>query len=150
MLVDQKDELRVKSPLSGQVVSWEVNQTLLARPVQRGQALLTIVDPHGPWILELHVPDRDIGHVLTARQSIRPELDVSFLLATDPATPYRGKIQSVALGSETDEDRQASVRVNVQVEFCALPRRRPVPPCWRPSTADAGRWCSSGSMICGK
>ena len=93
--------------------------------MQRGQALLTIVDPHGPWILELHVPDRDIGHVLAARQSIRPDLDVSFLLATDPANTYRGKIQSVALGSETDENRQASVRVTVQVESDVLPQRRP-------------------------
>ena len=125
VLVTQQDELRVKSPLSGQVVSWEVHQTLQARPVQRGQALLTVVDPHGPWILELHVPDRDIGHVLAARQSIRPDLDVSFLLATDPASTYRGKIQSVALGSDTDENRQATVRVTVRVESDDLPQRRP-------------------------
>lgn len=125
ILLGQKEDLQVKSPLSGQVVSWEVQQTLQGRPVQRGQALLTIVDPQGPWILELHVPDRDIGHVLAARQAIKPDLDVSFLLATQPAQTYRGTVQRVALGSETDESRQATVRVTVRVEPGGPPQRRP-------------------------
>jgi multidrug efflux pump subunit AcrA (membrane-fusion protein) len=125
ILLAQRSELRILSPITGQILSWEVRQTLEARPVQRGQRLLTIADPQGPWILELRVPDRDIGYVLTAQAAQGLALPVSFLLATDPATQYRGQVEQVARAPETNEDQQATVLVTVRVPSDQLRQPRP-------------------------
>ena len=63
LLVAQKADLRVVSPIDGQVATWDVSGLLGNRPVERGQALLSVADTAGPWQLELLVPDRRIGHV---------------------------------------------------------------------------------------
>lgn len=42
LLVSQESDLRVCAPLDGAVVTWNVRSQLMARPVQRGQILLTI------------------------------------------------------------------------------------------------------------
>ena len=57
---------RRRSPLDGQALTWNLKQLLEARPVQRGQTLLTVADLDGPWELELHLPDHRAGHVLAA------------------------------------------------------------------------------------
>ncbi len=64
-LVRQKEEhLVVRADRDGQVVTWHVQDNLLHRPVQKGQALMAVVDPAAEWELELYVPERYIGHVL--------------------------------------------------------------------------------------
>src|SRR6185369_14750317 len=69
----QQEELQAKSPLDGQVITWNVRELLEARPVQRGQSLLAVADLAGPWVLEIEVPDDHISHILAARQEQGPE-----------------------------------------------------------------------------
>ena len=40
-------ELEVKSPINGLVVTWDLRNRLIQRPVQRGQELLRVADPEG-------------------------------------------------------------------------------------------------------
>jgi multidrug efflux pump subunit AcrA (membrane-fusion protein) len=63
-------ELSVKSPIDGQVVTWDLRNRLISRPVQRGQVLLRVADPNGPWQLELHMPENRMGNVARAQQEI--------------------------------------------------------------------------------
>jgi hypothetical protein len=66
-----EEELVIKSPISGQVVTWDLRNRLpKTRPVQRGQVLMRIADPNGPWHLELHMPENRMGHVAAAQQAI--------------------------------------------------------------------------------
>ena len=51
---------------AGTVLTWNVQELLAARPVTRGQVLLTVADLSGPWVLEIRMPDDRIGHVLAA------------------------------------------------------------------------------------
>jgi biotin carboxyl carrier protein len=95
-----RSELRVTSPINGVVLTWNTSDTLLDRPVKQGQRLLTVADPSGPWVLELRIPDADMGHVLTAQTRGPPDLPVSFLLATDPARTHTGRIERVALATD--------------------------------------------------
>ena len=125
ILVVEQAELNVRSPIQGQVQTWEVTESLDARPVKRGQILMTVVDPSGPWVLELRVPDKHVGYVLAAREKLRPDLDVTFLLATHPSTTYRGTIRQVAMAAETDEQNQATVLVTVRIDRSRLPLLRP-------------------------
>jgi len=98
------DELRVTSPISGVVLTWNTKDVLQDRPVKQGQALVTVADPAGPWVLEVRVPDADVGHLLAAQQHSGSPLPVSFLLATDPAVTHRGQIERVALATDMASD----------------------------------------------
>ncbi|MBW3599273.1 MAG: hemolysin D, partial [Planctomycetes bacterium] len=77
-LTRQKEtELTIRSPLAGQVVTWRAQDRLGRRPVERGQMLLTVVDPAGPWELELRLPERRVGHLLRARQQSDEKLPIA-------------------------------------------------------------------------
>ncbi len=125
VLKAQSDDLVVKSPLTGQVVTWNVRQSLEARPVQRGQVLMQVADLNGPWILEVEVPDDRVGHVFEARESMRPDLSVSFMLATEPGSIYQGAIQKVALATDVRPPDKANVLVTVGIDRDQIPRLRP-------------------------
>lgn len=62
-LMEQREQLIVRSPINGVVVSNEIERHLGSRPVLRGDPLLRVVDLAGPWQLELLVADRDSGYV---------------------------------------------------------------------------------------
>jgi len=121
----QAEQLIVKSPIDGQILTWEIRQILADRPVRRGQALLSVADPSGPWVLELEVPDRHIGYVLEAQRQRGEALEVTFLLKNDPAVTHYGTIERVALASETRQGREGSVLITVEIDSDDIPRLRP-------------------------
>ena len=109
----QIDELDVHSPIAGQVLTWDLRKTLDARPVKRGQVLMTVADVDGPWVVEIQVADEHIGHVLDAQRAIRDDLTVEFMLSADPGVTHVGKIESVAPNAERDETDGPTVLVTV-------------------------------------
>jgi hypothetical protein len=98
---------------------------LEARPVQRGQTLLSVADLDGPWELELRLPDYRAGHVLAARAQAGDELGVTFALASEPGTEYRGNITNVGLSTELDDKSVPTVLVTVQFDRDKVAGLRP-------------------------
>jgi multidrug efflux pump subunit AcrA (membrane-fusion protein) len=98
----KKQELDVRSPINGVVVTWDLHNRLANRPVQRGQSLLQVADPDGQWQLELKMPENRMGHIVEAQQVLydasRKRLDE--MLREDA----RAKLGDAA----TDEDVQKS------------------------------------------
>ena len=47
----KQQQLKVVSPIDGQVLSWQIRDKLLHRPVEKGQVLMTVADPAGQWEL---------------------------------------------------------------------------------------------------
>lgn len=121
----QRDELSIDSPMAGQLLTWNAKELLQARPVQRGQTLLTIGDLNGPWELVLHVPDYRAGHVLAAQQALHKDLDVTFALAADPGEQYEGKIDEVALATELDDTNGSTLTANVAFDRADVKGLRP-------------------------
>jgi hypothetical protein len=89
---------------------------LSARPVERGQSLLTVGDTSGPWVIEIRVADKDFGHIRRAQKRVKPNLDVDFLLVSDPARSYHGTIRSVSETTHFDDQVGVCVLVTVDVE----------------------------------
>jgi hypothetical protein len=116
ILEQQKRDLVIRSPIDGQVLSWDVKQLLEARPVERGQALLAVGDLGGPWVLELDVPDDRAGYVLTARDALKRDLDVSFVLPSEPGRVHRGRVVEIALTTELDEKSEPMVLATVEFD----------------------------------
>ncbi|MGD9723899.1 MAG: GAF domain-containing protein [Pirellulales bacterium] len=125
ILAAQQKSLVVRSPIGGEALTWNLNQLLAARPVERGQALVTVADLAGPWVVELHVSDHRMGHVLDARQALRSDLPVSFALASQPGTEYEGHIADAAMTTELDDVAGPTVLVTVAIDRNEVAGLRP-------------------------
>ncbi|MEZ6119195.1 MAG: HlyD family efflux transporter periplasmic adaptor subunit [Pirellulaceae bacterium] len=113
LVQQQQDELQVRSPIDGEIATWDVQQLLDGRPVQRGQELLTIVNPNGPWQLELELADHNVGPVLSAAKQ-SPDLNVEFILGTRPEHKQLAKITRIAQAASVNQDDQTVVQVIAQ------------------------------------
>ena len=125
VLKSQRRELSLHSPIEGEVLTWNVEQLLEARPVKRGQFLMTVADLDGPWLLEIRVPDDQIGHIRAAQRDSGPNPTVSFILATDTSTTFEGRIEKVAMSTETGNDNRSTVLVTANVDRDRIPQLWP-------------------------
>lgn len=110
------EELEIKSPIDGQVVTWDLENRLLHRPVQRGQALVRVANPKGEWQLELHMPEDRMGYIGRAQQEISEDLPVSYILATEPGTTRKGTVKEVEQGAEVRGEEGNTVLIKVDID----------------------------------
>jgi multidrug resistance efflux pump len=120
----KQQQLVVRSDRAGQVVTWGVRDLLLSRPVQRGQVLMTLVEPSGDWILELALPEKRLGHALAAydaaQRAGRP-LEVTFQLSTHPGEEFRGEVIEIERRAEVRGEEGSIVLTRVAIEKARLP-----------------------------
>ena len=119
ILEHQAAALTVKSPIAGEVLTWNPGELLTARPVARGQTLLTIAQTDGPWVLEVPLPDEQSGHVLESfqrAQSSGKQVAVEYMLATRPGEKLRGHLEAIAESTEADRDNRPSVRLTIALD----------------------------------
>ncbi len=121
ILMAERKDLELRSPIAGTVLTWNAKDLLAARPVSRGQALLTVDDLSGPWVAELQVADNRIGHVLDAQEREKAELPATFILATEPGMNHDGRLARVALTTETDKTTGSTVQVTVDFDRSTIP-----------------------------
>ena len=121
ILRQEQAELKVRSPIDAAVLTWDLKELLDARPVGRGQVLMTVADLDGPWVLELRVPDDRIAHLLAAREKPGDGPHVSFVLATAPGVELHGKVEQLGVRTEIGESGEAFVPVTVRVDRDQLP-----------------------------
>jgi hypothetical protein len=122
ILEQRRSELAIRSPMRGKVLTWNLRQLLEARPVLRGQVMMSVADLDGPWRLELRIPDRRIAHVLAAQKETADNLPVSFVLATDPARKLEGEIDQVGMRTEVAETEDAFVLTMVRIDRDQVPQ----------------------------
>lgn len=116
LLKQRGDELQVRSPIAGRVLTWDVIRRLDGRPVRRGDVLMRVARLDGPWELELDFPEREAGRLREAQQRSRSALPVSFQLSNEPGTVHRGTIRSIAAATDFSQDGPSFVRVVVAVD----------------------------------
>lgn len=100
LLRRKREQLRITSPIAGEVTTWDVEALLRDRPVRQGQVLIDVADTAGPWELELQVPEDGIGHVLTAQEAQGPALEVSYRAAAEPRNDRRAALCEVHYAAE--------------------------------------------------
>lgn len=121
----QQQDLEVRSPIDGRILTWDPDDLLADRPVGRGQLLVSVADLDGPWVLELSLPDRRVGHVIKAQRERSEPLEVEFNLAGGAASSYRGMLEKISARSEVVGDDEATTRVLVSVSADAVQILRP-------------------------
>jgi multidrug efflux pump subunit AcrA (membrane-fusion protein) len=125
LLRQKEEQLTVRSPIAGEVVTWRLRDKLVHRPVERGQTLVTIVDPAGPWELELRMPERRVGHLVRAAEGLGEDLDVTFHLATHPGEEFHGMVTELHRTADVQGEDGNTVLVRVAVAREELPDLRP-------------------------
>ena len=112
--------LSVSSPSNGVVVTFDVRETLMHRPVQRGQVLMEIADPTKEWIVELYMPERHMGPIREAQERLKdvyPEgLPVKYVLASAPETKLEGHIKEISKTAEVMGDKGNVVVIKVALK----------------------------------
>ncbi|MDO4550608.1 MAG: HlyD family secretion protein [Planctomycetia bacterium] len=129
--------LNVCSPCDGVVVTFDVRENLINRPVQRGQVLMEIANPEGEWIVELYMPERRIGAIRLAQMEMEKKhpdgwdvpnvseqmnkkypkgLAVTYVLASAPETKLYGRIKEISKTAEVMEERGNVVKIKVALE----------------------------------
>ena len=130
----RKADLEVRSPIDGIVVSWDVEKTLRRRPIMTGQVLMEVADLNQPLTLELELPEKREGHLdkyiakedLTAEDS---ELDVTYILATDPDQPLEATmpVNKIASRADANEEHGAVIKMRAFPDQESLARLTPRP-----------------------
>jgi hypothetical protein len=112
----KQQELWVTAPADGVVMTWELRDRLIGRPVRRGQFLMQVADPEGPWQLELRMPEDQVGHVLQSQRELGEQLRVTYILATDPGRERTGRVVEVHRAAEVHGQEGSTVLVKVTLD----------------------------------
>ena len=114
-LLEQQNELRVNSPIAGNVISWKVEELLMNKPVRWGDALLNVANEAGDWQLRFLVPERRIGYILAAQAADRG-VELEFFFESNPQIRFASRISEIGKSTERDSDLGP-----VAVVFCPAP-----------------------------
>jgi hypothetical protein len=128
------EDLVVRSPIKGRVVSWDVEKTLRSRPIMTGQVLMEVADLNEPYFLEVELPEKREGHLdeYVAKQGLTgpdSKLDVTYILATDPDEPLDAVLMlgSIAMRADANEEHGAVVKMKAIPEQESLRKLQPRP-----------------------
>ncbi len=120
VLEARREGLVLRSPCAGTVITRDVQTLLASRPVERGQALLTIADTGSGWELRAEVPQRKIGHVLAAHRASDVPLAARFRLAGDVDATHEGRVVEISAAAPLEaaglQDEAAPVEVRIAVQ----------------------------------
>jgi hypothetical protein len=124
LLNTKKERLEIRAPISGEVMmSWDVQKSLLRRPVTTGQILMTVADTSKDWELELYMREGRAGHVRRTRNDEQlcekypgAGENVTYILATDPGTYRHGKIKDIKGGTELHQEEGHIVKMKVDID----------------------------------
>ena len=118
LLANKLAGMTIRSPISGKVITWDVEGLLLRRPVQVGQVLLTVANtaPDAEWELELDMPERRVGHVLAA-QAKNEKLAVEYILASVPDRENKATVVEIQGRADVvQRDAGPSIRIRVKID----------------------------------
>lgn len=121
-LLDEKKKLLVvRSPIDGNVTTWDLKNLLDERTVQPGQVLMSVSDRTGPWELEVLMAEDQMGYVARAQEEFgHKDLNVVYHLANDPGETHDGKIKDVHLIAEARGEEGNTVMIYVDIDKADL------------------------------
>lgn len=125
LLTEKRQRLHLVSPMDGQIATWNVVEQLSQRPVRQGQTLINLVDQAGEWELEVRLPEDRLGSVIEAQRDGKPQLEITFLSATDPGTEYRAVLRDVGPAAEPHADEGTVIRLHADLDKKQLAQLHP-------------------------
>jgi hypothetical protein len=93
------------------VLSSSFKEELTNKTVRPSDPILSLGATDGPWEIELKIPQKHYGQILKAfnekqKQGQKPELEVQFLLRTDPTQTFKGYLHRDRVAPEAQSDKE--------------------------------------------
>jgi hypothetical protein len=117
LLAKRKATTKIASPIEGMIATFQPKRRLMGRPVKRGEELLVVSQVEGKdsdgkdvrWMLEIRMPERNMGHILQADSRRRANNDTdplkaSFILSSYPQKKFYGHVEQINTTAEFDQD----------------------------------------------
>lgn len=128
-LAIQESMLSVKSPINGEIVTWDAKRLLpVGRPLSPGQRVLTVADtsPEAEWELIAFLPEKDLGHFLRFHMKDDPapslekledrNIQVSYVMLNHPGRTLEGKLIEIQRTAELIEEEGVCYRLRVKID----------------------------------
>lgn len=126
LVLKKQEQLVVRAPISGQaIINWDVEKSLKSRLIERGQVLMTVADLSQDWELEVFMKEGRMNHISRARNKIKDDLDVKYILATNPGVELEGEVKSVHGATQMHEQEGSTVRIGVAIDKSDIEELRP-------------------------
>lgn len=125
LLEQERQSWTLRSPINGQVLTWDVEPLLTGRPVQRGEVLLEVANTSGAWVLEMRLRERDAEPVLTAWSQGRNRVPVEFVPVAGQRFVAQGVVQDIARVTEVNDRGENTVRIIAAIDHNELAELRP-------------------------
>ena len=125
--LQRQESLVVTSPITGQVMTWDVKKHLSNRSVGVEGQLMEIANVNGKWILELDLPDRKVGHFMKRWKEAREEdepVNVEFILAAEPGVTHVGQVVSVGTSTQINAANEHHLRIRVDIDIESIDVRQ--------------------------
>ncbi|MDO4587155.1 MAG: hypothetical protein Q4C95_07650 [Planctomycetia bacterium] len=118
---ERKKELEIRSPITGTVMTFDLVNKLQSRPVQRGVSLMEIAEPQGKLILELDMPEKNMGYIDEYLKKIKEKdpnskLKVHFVMMVDSTQTYTGKVIEEHDRAENRGTQETTVRIRANID----------------------------------
>lgn len=117
LLETKNEQLTVRSPINGEVITFKVEEQLLGRPVRGDQVLMEIANPAGDWILEVEMPEKRMGHITKAIKEADGALPVTFFLATNTEEKLTGELLAENVSATAEVRGEQGTTVLLKVVF---------------------------------
>jgi hypothetical protein len=124
LYMDKAKRLEVKSPIDGQITTWQVQELLMNRPVQQGQMLMSIDEPSGEWEIEVQMPEERMGFIVDAQAQLGANLPVRYITKTNPGAKHDGTLKEVHRNAEVRGEEGNTVLLRVAIDKNDVTDRR--------------------------
>ena len=121
ILGDRLEDLKVRAPVDGVVMTFDLENKLRSRPVQPGQILMEIARPEDGLLLELQMPEKRMGHIDDYRDAIRKDdpdaqLKARFVMTVDPSKNYDATVVEEHDRAENRGTEETTVMIRALID----------------------------------
>lgn len=117
----RREDLKVRAPIDGVVMTFDLENKLRSRPVQPGQILMEIARPEDGLLLELQMPEKRMGHIDDYYRKIREKdanakLEVDFVMTVDPSKNYSATVVEEHDRAENRGTEETTVLIRADID----------------------------------
>ncbi|MDO5309255.1 MAG: HlyD family efflux transporter periplasmic adaptor subunit [Planctomycetia bacterium] len=117
ILNKRRDDLVIRAPIDGVVMTFDLENKLKSRPVQPGLILMEIAQPEEGLLLELNMPEKRMGHIDDYRKSHPDDpLKVKFVMTVDPSRNYDATVIEEHDRAENRGQEETIVQIRAQID----------------------------------
>jgi hypothetical protein len=97
----------LRSPIDGTVLNYGFREKFIGKEIKPSEQVLRVGHVNGTWEIELRIPQKHIGQVLSAfEKNHGRDLDVDLLLMSAPTHVYKGKLARNSIAGEANPNTE--------------------------------------------